>query len=364
VNRLLSIFTFPFRWIVASFWRAHADHLRREVSRVLEQTVPKLVARELRRHENWSVHGRRIRREVTVALRETFPTLAYRDRRNLIVFHWHAEAGEYEVADFGGFQTRNQATTKLLGQAVEIAAPRLRRSFSIEILTDDFPNPDDSGKPRLAYCRSKEPGPIVAIPDFLFWGWPEAGIDDYEETVARILEEAALPPADDRMFWIGNPATHPTRQRLLELARDDKRIDAQAMGWQSPQMEADVPGAAWTPTGGFLSIPQHCRYRVLIDMQGRGFSSRLKLLLFCRRPLLIQDRPWHEYYFFDLKPFVHYIPVQEDLSDLSSRLDWIDAHKAEADAIALEGQRFAQTRLRRRHAVQYLADCLVACSER
>ena len=88
----------------------------------------------------------------------------------------------------------------------------------------------------------------------------------------------------------------------------------------------------------FVSLAGHCRYRYLIDLEGAGYSGWLKLLLFAGRPLFIQTR-WRREFFFDgLVPFKHYIPVKQDLSDLSSQIDLAEANPELAAAIAREGQ--------------------------
>mmetsp|Transcript_1512 Transcript_1512/g.2037 ORF Transcript_1512/g.2037 Transcript_1512/m.2037 type:complete len:90 (+) Transcript_1512:24-293(+) len=42
-----------------------------------------------------------------------------------------------------------------------------------------------------------------------------------------------------------------------------------------------------------------------------------------------------------LEPFVHFIPVREDLSDLIDKLEWARAHDEEAQRIAKRGKAFA-----------------------
>jgi hypothetical protein len=279
-----------------------------------------------------------------------------------LIAHWQADEGKLSFDDFGGFQSRNPATQSLLTEAADAVRGELTKSFSIGILTNDYPGQIDTETRCFAYCRAVEQQNVIAIPDFLFRSWPECGIDDYESTVDKILQESRKPPVDDRLLWIGNVATHPTRRQFLEIAQGEARIDARAMDWLPPE-KTDDSARAWRPAGGFISLPDHCRYRMLIDLQGRGFSARLKLLLFSGRPLFIQARRWHQYFFENLEPFVHFIPVEEDLSDLSAQIDWVETHPVRAALIAAEAQRFARANLRRHHAVQYLAERLVELSK-
>jgi hypothetical protein len=50
---------------------------------------------------------------------------------------------------------------------------------------------------------------------------------------------------------------------------------------------------------------------------------------------------------------VHYVPVNEDLSDLAERLNWVKTHDAEAKAISLNAQEFAKENLSFDRIFQY-----------
>ena len=75
-------------------------------------------------------------------------------------------------------------------------------------------------------------------------------------------------------------------------------------------------------------------YSILIDIEGRGYSGRLKYLLWSHRPLLIVDRPHKEYFFEYLKEWEHFIPVKRDLSDLIDKTLWCLNNYNEALIIA------------------------------
>lgn len=51
---------------------------------------------------------------------------------------------------------------------------------------------------------------------------------------------------------------------------------------------------------------------------------------------------FNEYFRDWLKPYVHYIPVEVDLSDLESKVQWALDHDAEAKQIAMNGRRFVE----------------------
>ena len=51
--------------------------------------------------------------------------------------------------------------------------------------------------------------------------------------------------------------------------------------------------------------------------------------------LLVQDSPYYEHFYSDIKPDVHYIPIKADLSDLIEKIQWAKTHDAEVKQIGL-----------------------------
>jgi hypothetical protein len=100
-------------------------------------------------------------------------------------------------------------------------------------------------------------------------------------------------------------------------------------------------------TGKFVTLEDHCKYNYLIDIEGNGYSGRIKYLLFTGRVVLIQERKLKTYYHFLLKPFVHFVPVKDDFSDLLEKLDWLDQNPSISREIGINGQKFAMENLRK-----------------
>ena len=191
----------------------------------------------------------------------------------------------------------------------------------------------------LAFCH-ETPG-ARTVPDFVFHRWPEAGVDDYADTCAAISAAGERPAATDRAGWIG-AASHATRRRLAELG-DSRRdlFSITLMTWR--------PGATGRHgASAFVSLPELvATYAWLVDVEGAGYSGRLKFLLFSKRCLLLADRPQKEWFHGDLVPWTHYVPVRRDLSDLVEKAAWCRAHPAAAAAVGAAAARFAEARLTR-----------------
>ena len=199
---------------------------------------------------------------------------------------------------------------------------------------------------------------IELVPDPVFDSWPETAMLDYEATCAEIRAASDSPAERQVAGWIGNVQTNELRNRLLHMAEEHPRdLEAIDTGdWR--QDDAEGPQVS---VGHFVSLPELvARYAYLIDVAGRFSSFRLKALLHARRVVLIQERPFYEYWSHLLEPFVHYVPVAADLHDLPEQVAWLKRHPERAEQIAVAGQRFALTHLTRAAAVDALARTLGA----
>jgi len=261
--------------------------------------------------------------------------------------------GTLRFTDYGCWGSRNAATMHLLIEALRPIQKQKLRSFKMEIYTGDKPRDDMS----FAYCK-RDDQRVTAIPDYIFWDWPETAVYDYPTLVQQMIRASAIPPTSDKLFWIGNLSTNLTRQELMRLANGRQDMQIEAMTWTNSN--AALPSETkLAHSGNFYTMPQHCQFKYLLDMQGNGHSGRLKMLLFSGRPVLVQGRKWKEYFHNWLVPFEHYIPVEESLRDLSAKLEWARSHEEECKRIGAAGQSFALQHLTRDSAMKYLRGILL-----
>ena len=214
----------------------------------------------------------------------------------------------------------------------------------------------------------------IAVPDWCFDAWPEAGVmqGGYDAACARLAEAGARPPTDGKVLsWNGTAHHHPSRMRLVDLAKAhpqrlacnnvvDRIKEATQKSDSVPGNGAvkEAPPSAPDPPQHRSLLEQVSRSAYLLDVQGKGYSSRLKLLLHSGRVVFIAARPWKEFYMSMLTAWVQYVPVQENLSDLIDRLDWADTHPDECATIASNAQDFAQKHLTKDAALHALAQAI------
>lgn len=190
----------------------------------------------------------------------------------------------------------------------------------------------------MAYPTDEPDRKEFCGPDWTFWHWPSSRIENSMETFRMVAEAGLSEPPVDKVAWFGNmhsagPETQERRTRTM-LVEHFGRVHPDSFDCFHINTVAGQHH--------YMSLPDMTRkYRYLIDVGGSGYSGRTKFLMFSGRPLLFVERRYIEYFQDDLKPWVHYIPVREDLSDLLDRLGWMRDNDSKALEIARNARDFA-----------------------
>ena len=202
----------------------------------------------------------------------------------------------------------------------------------------------DAVLPVLAYATARGFCDI-AVPDFTFWSWPplyRAG--GYDAFCTALSAAGTMPPRTRLAGWAGR-----TRSSTWGGAGHPRRL-LQSFSVAYPGLlevvDSSPAPAASTSAVAMSLVSQVQRWAAMVDVEGNGYSGRLKILLFSRRVLLLVQRPWSEFFQRHLRPWEHYVPVRRDLSDLQTRLQWVRTHPRRAELIATRALKFAQARLR------------------
>ena len=235
--------------------------------------------------------------------------------------------------------------------AFNLIRDKIDTDFSLTIETGDY----SFNASNLA-CSYRNVKGKYQIPDFSFYGWPECGFEDYDETCKEIEEAGKKPYIYDKIFWIGNTETNKVRERLVEKGLYNEKFEFIGMNWIRPTSKKDK--LERQKATKYVSLPDHAQYKYLIDAPGTGYSARIKLLMFSNRPLFIIERNDVEYFMKDLKPFVHYIPVRYDLSDLDEKYRWAEENYEEAQKIAQNALEYAKNNLKTKDAVLKYSEVL------
>ena len=251
--------------------------------------------------------------------------------------------------------------------AAPLALPLLHSIASVRrvlllVTVDDIPLPnqsdylDEDGTLRLHFqsIGTANHGATL-FPDFVFGSWWHIGLHDFDEFAEAMSAASSAPAVHPQAFWIGNVAMSTRRAELVSMSQaHPERIEARGMHWAHAR--GNVAKATGSGRNGrWVSLPDHARWRYLIDVEGMGWSGRLKLLPFSRRPLLIQDgfaRRYWDWASAMMRPHEHFLPVKRDLSDLLKRLEWLDQRPDEAARLADAAFKLASTHFTWKSAVR------------
>jgi hypothetical protein len=264
-----------------------------------------------------------------------------------------------DFVDQGGYQTRSQAIFALVQMAWKKYVKGRKvssKEFSI--------NTGDKFETSSDYSFSiNHPSQLDrCFPNYVYWNWSEAGITDYKEVFNSMLNEGKKLPTDDRVFWIG-ALTNQNRSIGIEVGKERLDLaDFQVMEWLSHQSNVSQ-----NPSSKFVSLPDHCKYRVLIDFGGAGYSGRIPLLLASGRPLIIVGHPEEAWFYWDgsMTPWVHYIPCGDksgngiSKEDILNAIKWTFDNRKKAAEIGKAGQEYAKKYLSQEAVIKKIGKILL-----
>jgi hypothetical protein len=165
--------------------------------------------------------------------------------------------------------------------------------------------------------------------DEIVWRGATSGIglrtdDDMSAGDARLIQRTRLclalkgVPGVDAAFAEVAPSDDP---RL-----DGKRLAAAGL------LGGRIPPASWA----------HRRFAIDIDGNTNAWSNLFqRLLLGCCVIKVGSEHDFRQWYYGDLVPWRHYVPVKPDMSDVVEKIEWCRSHPDECEAIAAGGQALA-----------------------
>lgn len=117
--------------------------------------------------------------------------------------------------------------------------------------------------------------------------------------------------------------------------------------------------------GNFVTMQDHPRYRYLLDLDGNCASTpRFPLLLHSNSVILKNMTNSILWFYGTIQPYVHFIPVAEDISDIFTQLEWAKAHDEECRKISENARQLAADVLTEESVYLYFYRLLEAYSNK
>lgn len=244
-----------------------------------------------------------------------------------------------------GYETRNESVMNLIKWTDE--KYNLPDFKPIVIGTGDSKGQQVK---KVQYTFSSKDGEKT-IPDFNFDHWRQVRLFNYEKVSEELNNIDLNKYEEKKVGWIGSCRTSRIRHKAYMRGQQfPNMFDIQDSGSWVTKKKTDVLEAG---NKNFMSIKELAeKYAILIDIEGFGYSGRLKYLFHTGRPILLVDRPYKEFFFKDLEPYVHYIPVDRHLRNLVKQTDWTIRNYDRARKIGMNGRHFAKNYLTRDNALE------------
>ena len=88
-----------------------------------------------------------------------------------------------------------------------------------------------------------------------------------------------------------------------------------------------------------MSIEEMLRYKAIIMLEGNDVSSGMKWALYSNSVVMTQPPTKTSWAMEEMmEPWVHYIPLNQELTDVDEKMQWVIDHDEEAKEIARRGR--------------------------
>jgi hypothetical protein len=191
-------------------------------------------------------------------------------------------------------------------------------------------------RPKIVMAKNKDEEAKAAIraiwelgDEVLLPRW--RGVLLTSEAELEANESAKLQPGATILPWINI--------KFASSAANSKKIPAS----QNPNL-VRLQSVGITAIGDYISMQEQSHYKYHIDLGGGGGTTWTGTIEKLAMPgvLFHHVTPTVDYFYDKLVPWVHYIPIKADLSDLREKYEWAEAHQEETRKISAAGTEFAK----------------------
>ncbi|XP_020710254.2 protein O-glucosyltransferase 2-like isoform X2 [Athalia rosae] len=145
----------------------------------------------------------------------------------------------------------------------------------------------------------------------------------------------------EKLFWRGRDSCR-ERLDLIDISRKyPDLINASITNFFFFKSEMDKYG----PKQNHTSLFNFFDYKYQLNIDGTVASYRFPYLLAGDSLVFKQESKYYEFFYKQLKPYGHYIPIKRDLTDIVEKIRWAKKHDDVAYKISRAGQFFARENL-------------------
>ncbi|XP_026467331.1 O-glucosyltransferase rumi homolog [Ctenocephalides felis] len=207
--------------------------------------------------------------------------------------------------------------------------------------------------PIFSFSKTNESLDIL-YPAWSFWdGGPAISLyptglgrwDKHRSSIMAASDKYPWSKKKSKGFFRGS-RTSSDRDELVLLSRQNPTlVDAQYTKNQAWKSAADTLNA---DPAKEVSLEDHCKYKYLFNFRGVAASFRFKHLFLCNSLVFHVGSSWIEFFYPNMKPWVHYVPVSENANrdEIEKLLKFFMENDTLAKNIAQKGFDFVNKHLR------------------
>ena len=238
-------------------------------------------------------------------------------------------------------------------------APELP-DLEIVVNVNDFPL-TSSADPLPVLSFSKIPGRHADIlyPAWAFWeGGPWLKVIPgwrWDLNRRQLLAAGDAVPwqaKDDIVFFRGS-RTNADRDAFVLHSREHETWDVRFTLNQSQRATRYVTEVLKVEPAEHVSPADHCRYRYLLNFDGVAASFRLRNILACGATVLYANPTWVEFFYAQLEPWKHYVPLPLDVAEARRVVELLRTDEMLPRRIAYNGRQFVKRHLTLGHVRRY-----------
>lgn len=266
----------------------------------------------------------------------------------LFYIDYHAQTLQYY------FISHNEVRTKIILNSLKkiIISKRYNIPEGHYLLSLHDAAPHKYSVPVLAFASDKDllvNNDVILIPDpFALKGYKEL-FNVMNTGALKYTWDAKIPKIFFRGSAYGagpenNDINGFARLRFMNMAANLEFADVGFTSYTAQlntQFKARV--AKLHPLKPAVSETDSQAYKYLIDVDGNTCSfSRMAWILYSNSVLLKPESTQVQWYYARLKPYIHYLPINADFSNLRAQFNWAQAHQQMAEEIANNGHNLAR----------------------
>ena len=194
-------------------------------------------------------------------------------------------------------------------------------------------------KNEYVFCFSKHLNDSLAITVPDLWYMKQLG---YHETRLKTIDDNFIPFINklNKCIYRGSKSLG---SRFNFFNYKDKQIN-QRMYFISLYNNNKINNMNYSDT--FTSIPEQLKYKYILDIDGHTNTwDGTVWKLYSGSVLLKVKGVWKQWYYDNMKEWVHYVPINNDFSDINEKIEWCINNDEKCKIISENARKFVKENL-------------------